>query len=200
MKPTWCGLDHDAWGLDHGTWSVLAHVFPRADVPVVQLSINATKDFAHHFALATKLAPLRERGILVLGSGNIVHNLRRLDWARPDAATDWAIRFDDAARDAILHRPEDVLKLSEHPDFALAVPTNEHFLPLVYLAGVAAGCERRPDVLIDGYFGGTVSMTSYTLEASCRPETVGTRRRAGSRSDRRAPGRDEHVETRFFNT
>ena len=173
VKPIWCGLDHDAWGLDHGTWSVLAHVFPRADVPVVQISLNATKDLEHHFRLATKLAPLRERGILILGSGNVVHNLRRLDWSRPDGATEWAVRFDDAAREVVTDRPEDVVGLAGHQDYALAVPTPDHFLPLVYLAGIAAQSGRRPEILIDGYFGGSLSMTSYTLDSSCRPETSG---------------------------
>jgi 4,5-DOPA dioxygenase extradiol len=169
VKPHWCGLDRDAWGLDHGTWSVLAHVFPNADVPVVQLSLNATKDDAYHLALAAKLAPLRDRGVLVLGSGNIVHNLRRLEWHRPDAAADWAVRFDDAARELLTTQPADVSRLREHPDFALAVPTPEHFLPVLYLAGLAAAANARPDVLVDGYFGGSLSMTSYGIGAPCPP-------------------------------
>jgi 4,5-DOPA dioxygenase extradiol len=173
VKPTWCGLDRDAWGLDHGAWSVLAHVFPQADVPVVQLSLNATKDDAYHLALATKLAALRERGVLVLGSGNVVHNLGRLDWQHPDSAADWAVRFDEAARELLATAPADIGKLREHPDFALAVPTPDHFLPLLYLAGLAAAAGARPDVLVEGYFGGSLSMTSYTLGAPCPPATTG---------------------------
>src|SRR6185369_2014762 len=89
LQPMYAGLDGEAWGLDHGTWSVLAHVFPRADVPVLQLSIHGSQDARYHFDLGARLAPLRDRGIMVVASGNVVHNLGRIDWQRPDAAFDW---------------------------------------------------------------------------------------------------------------
>ncbi|MGJ3558452.1 4,5-DOPA dioxygenase extradiol [Streptomyces sp. INA 01156] len=98
VKPTWVGQDIDSWGIDHGTWSVLMHAFPDASIPVVQLSLNAFKDFDHHMRLGRRLAPLREEGVLIIGSGNIVHNLRAVDFRQPDRGYDWALRFDDVAR------------------------------------------------------------------------------------------------------
>jgi 4,5-DOPA dioxygenase extradiol len=169
VKPRFVGLDEDAWGIDHGTWSVLAQMYPNADVPVVQLSINGTKDFAYHIALGALLAPLRERGILIIGSGNVVHNLGRVDPSMREGAFDWAVRFDEAAREIVTTRPADILELQKHPDFARAVPTPDHFIPLLYLAGIASASARTPAILVDGYALGSISMTSYTLDAECPP-------------------------------
>ncbi len=88
VKPTWVGLDNDQWGLDHGTWSVLAHIYPDADIPVIQLSINALKPMEYHVALGAQLSALRNRGVMVVASGNVVHNLSRVQWNRPNAAFD----------------------------------------------------------------------------------------------------------------
>ena len=159
-KPLWVGADHDQWGLDHGTWSVLAHLFPQADVPVVQLSINALKPQDYHFDLATRLAPLRERGVLIVASGNVVHNLRRIEWDRPDAGADWAHRFDDSIAQAMAEAPADVLKAVEHPDYPLAVPTPDHFIPLLYTAGLAAA-GNDAQALLRGYAMGSLSMSCY---------------------------------------
>lgn len=171
VKPTWCGLDRDQWGLDHGTWSVLAHIYPAANVPIVQLSINALKPLDYHFELGLKLAALQERGIMVVASGNVVHNLRRIQWNRPDAAFDWAERFDDAVAQQLSEAPDQVLRLVEHPEYAAAVPTPDHFIPLLYIAGMAAQRGAHLDALVRGYAMGSISMTCYGLGAeglSCR--------------------------------
>lgn len=166
-RPDHVGGDRDSWGLDHGTWSVLVHAFPDADIPVVQLSINALKPPQWHLELGARLAKLRERGILVMGSGNVVHNLRAIDWKQPDAGFDWARRFDEHAREVMTQRPGDAAALVEHPDYAMAAPTPEHFLPLLYTAGAAAAAGEPAKVLVDGYAYGSLSMISYGVGTEC---------------------------------
>lgn len=161
VKPHWVGADHDQWGLDHGTWSVLAHLFPGADVPVVQLSINAHKPLDYHLDLAARLHPLRRQGVMIVASGNVVHNLRRVEWNRPEAGTDWAHRFDDAVAQLMAEAPDNVLKAVEHPDYALAVPTPDHFIPLLYTAGLAAAAGTGAPALLRGYAMGSLSMSCY---------------------------------------
>jgi 4,5-DOPA dioxygenase extradiol len=163
IKPNWVGLDEDSWGIDHGTWSVLVHMFPRADVPVLQLSINALEPFAYHVDLGRRLAPLRERGVLIVASGNVVHNLRRIDWDRPDTAFDWTRRFDDAAKNIMTSNPADIVSLQQHTDFAMAAPTPEHFMPILYLAGLASAANTTVEPLIEGYTMGSLSMTAFAL-------------------------------------
>ncbi|MBE0532047.1 MAG: 4,5-DOPA dioxygenase extradiol [Rhodospirillales bacterium] len=163
VKPEWIGLDRDQWGLDHGTWSVLAHIYPEADVPVLQLSINALRPLDYHIALVRRLATLRGRGVMVLASGNVVHNLRRLRWDQPTLAYDWAERFDDAVAKQLSLDPGDILRVTEHPDFALAVPTPDHFIPLLYIAGLAAAEGATVEPLVRGYSMGSISMTCYGI-------------------------------------
>lgn len=168
VKPRWVGLDRDQWGLDHGTWSVLAHLYPEADVPVVQLSINALKPLDYHLDLAARLDPLRERGVMIVGSGNVVHNLARIRWDRPDAAFDWAERFDEAVAARLAEAPGDILQVAEHPDYPAAVPTPDHFIPLLYLAGLAA-LDGKADALVRGHALGSISMSCYGVGADVWP-------------------------------
>ena len=162
LAPFPVGLDEGEWGLDHGTWSVLVHVFPDADVPVVQLSLDRTLPAAAHLDLARRLAPLRDEGVLVVGSGNIVHNLRVMDWGIGDGeGFDWARRFD--ARGASLIEAGDDAALAAYEnlggDAALSIPTPEHYLPLLYVCAL-----RRPGEAVtfpvEGYTGGSISMTT----------------------------------------
>jgi 4,5-DOPA dioxygenase extradiol len=135
---------------------------------VAQLSINATKPWDYHMELGARLAPLRRDGVLIVGSGNVVHNLRRV---RPDMAGtgfDWARRFDEDAKAIMLDDPTAVTGLTAHADFAMAAPTPDHFIPLLYLAGLAAEASHPADILVDGNAAGSLSMTAYTLDISCQ--------------------------------
>ena len=161
--PIWVGRHVDSWGIDHGTWSVLARMFPEANVPVVQLSIDSTKTLAEHIDLGARLAPLRDEGVLVLASGNVVHNLRRIDWSQPDGGFDWAMDFDAAARRIVAEDPRALADLVNEPSFALAVPTPDHFLPLAYLCGVAAAGRQTAEVLVGGPAFGSLTMTSFVV-------------------------------------
>jgi 4,5-DOPA dioxygenase extradiol len=163
VHPTWVGADIDSWGIDHGTWSVLLHAFPDASIPVVQLSINAEKGLDYHLDLGAKLAPLRDRGVLVVASGNVVHNLAGMNRGLVDDGFDWAQRFDESAKQQMLTDPTSVATLDAHRDYHSAVPTPDHFIPLLYLAGLAGSADDGVDVLVDGYTYGSLSMTAYTL-------------------------------------
>ena len=158
LAPVDVGLDR-TWGLDHGTWSVLVHAFPDASVPVVQLSIDGMQPPRFHYELGRKLAPLRDEGVLVIGSGNVVHNLRVLNRRDDAPAFDWAVRFNDRVRDALARRDHDVLidygTLGE--DAALSVPTPEHYLPLLYVAALQADGESM-SFAVDGIDKGSLGM------------------------------------------
>jgi 4,5-DOPA dioxygenase extradiol len=163
-KPRWIGLDVDGWGLDHGTWSVLVHAFPDADIPVIQLSVNALEGYDEHFDLGVRLAPLRAQGILVLGSGNVVHNLGLLDRSAGETASAWAARFNEACTSLMVEDPQRTSSLADHPDYRRAVPTPDHFLPLAPIAGMAAASGTSATVLVDGYLGGSLSMAAYRID------------------------------------
>ena len=159
LAPLPVGADH-ARGLDHGTWSVLCHVFPQADVPVVQLSIDEMQPPAFHYGLGERLRPLRDEGILLLGSGDVVHNLHAYAWGRhPQEPYDWALRFEARVRAALTSA--DHAALIDYPslgrDALLAVPTPEHYLPLLYVLGASVAGEPV-SFPVEGVDGGSVSM------------------------------------------
>jgi len=172
LAPLPVTLDN-SWGLDHGTWSVLRHVYPDADVPVVQLSIDETQPASFHFEIGRKLAPLREERVLIVGSGNLVHNLHTYAWGRhmPDPY-DWAVRFETEAKQMMVageYKPLiDYEKLGR--EAMLSIPTPDHYLPLLYV--IAA--RQQGEVItfpIEGVDGGSISMLSVQVgqAASSRP-------------------------------
>jgi 4,5-DOPA dioxygenase extradiol len=154
-----------SWGFDHGTWSVLVHVFPAADVPVVQLSIDETQPPQFHYELGRRLAPLRDENILVVASGNIVHNLHTFAWGRhPVEPFDWATRFEARVRELLLSRDDEPLVNYESlgGDALLSVPTPDHYLPLLYVLGM----RRESDAItfpVEGVDGGSVSMLAVDM-------------------------------------
>jgi len=169
LAPVQVGRDQDSWGLDHGTWSVLAHVFPQADIPVLQLALHAEEDPEYHIELGRRLAPLRERGVFIFGSGNVVHNLRRMDRAWAEGGFDWAERFDAEVLDVMTRRPGELARVEALADFPLAAPTPEHFLPLYYLAGLCEAAGEPAQAFIRGATMGSLTMTSYVLGAPPQP-------------------------------
>lgn len=136
LAPTPVQMDQ-SWGLDHGSWSVLCKMYPAADVPVLQLSIDLTQDAAFHLDLGRRLAVLRDEGVLIVGSGNLVHNLRTVVWDGTAPAFEWAQRFNRTMRDCLLtdDRAQLLNAMTADPDARLSVPTPEHFLPLLYIVG-----------------------------------------------------------------
>jgi 4,5-DOPA dioxygenase extradiol len=134
LQPTAVLADQD-WGLDHGSWAVLLHMYPEVSIPVVQLSIDARASAAEHYVLAQRLRPLRDEGVLILGSGNVVHNLPRMQRDPAASAYDWALRFETIVNDAVLRRDhESLIHHERHGDAArLSIPTPEHYLPLIYI-------------------------------------------------------------------
>jgi 4,5-DOPA dioxygenase extradiol len=164
LAPVEVRLD-DSWGLDHGTWSVLKHVYPAADIPIVQLSIDETKPARFHFDLGRKLARLRAEGVLIIGSGNLVHNLHAYAWGRHSRDPyDWAVRFESAAREVM--QTGDFGPLVNYEslgrDALLSIPTPDHYLPLLYVLG----CHQKDENIgfpVEGVDGGSISMLSVQI-------------------------------------
>jgi len=163
VQSTNVGLNHD-WGLDHGTWTVVRHMYPEANIPVVQLSIDFYKPAAFHYKLAEELASLRGKGILIIGSGNMVHNLRMVDWQNmntPDYGFDWAKEMNEIFKTNI--EKADHQSLIEYQNLGsaarLAVPTPDHYFPLIYALGLQ-NSKDEIEFFNDKYVGGSLSMTS----------------------------------------
>lgn len=152
----------ERWGLDHGSWSLLKHMFPAGDVPVVQLSLDRDLNPAQHYALASKLQPLRDEGVLILGSGNIVHALQYAQWDGDAAPYDWAVEFDLAIRECLVARNHDgLIRYREllGRSAELSAPTEEHYLPLLYVAAL----QREAELLTffnEGFQMASISMRS----------------------------------------
>lgn len=152
------------WGLDHGSWSILIHLAPKANIPVIQLSLDKTKSAMFHYQLAQQLKRLRNKGILIVGSGNIVHNLKEIDWQNPNSGYDWAIEFDEKIKQLILSSDHDaIVNYHQYNRLAhLAIPTNEHFLPLIYALALQ---DKHDDIsfFADKLTLGSISMRSVKL-------------------------------------
>jgi 4,5-DOPA dioxygenase extradiol len=158
----------ESWGLDHGTWSVLRHAYPSADVPVVQLSIDKSQPPSFHFEIGRRLAPLREEGVLIVGSGNLVHNLHTYAWGRQmPAPYDWAIRFETEVKGLLM--AGDSTPLIDYESLGrealLSIPTPDHYLPLLYVIG----SRQQNDPVsfpVEGIDGGSISMLSIQIGKS----------------------------------
>jgi 4,5-DOPA dioxygenase extradiol len=145
------------WGLDHGAWSVLLRLFPDADIPIFQVSLNAALSATDHYALGKRLAPLREEGVLLLGSGNVVHNLAEIDWNEDAEPFDWALEFDRSLKNHLLSRNDQALVQYEKlPQNSLAVPTPDHYLPFLWMLGAAQG--TRASFPYEGFQNASMSM------------------------------------------
>jgi 4,5-DOPA dioxygenase extradiol len=153
------------WGLDHGTWSVLRHVYPEADVPVVQLSIDENQPSSFHYEIGKRLVPLREEGVLIAGSGNLVHNLHAYAWGKHTVQPyDWAVRFERNAKELLLAADDRPLVNYESlgRDALLSIPTPDHYLPLLYVLGTRIGGERL-SFPVEGVDGGSISMLAVQI-------------------------------------
>lgn len=157
---------HNDWGLDHGAWSVLVHMYPAADIPVVQLSIDAMRPPRYHYEIGQALRPLRDKGVLVLGSGGIVHNLGRVDWTNSLPPPDWASEFDELVKGRVLAAADETL--IDYPLLGeaarLSIPTPDHYLPLLYVLGSRMKGEAAT-IPMTGFDLGTISMTAVQLGA-----------------------------------
>jgi len=163
VKKTAVGLDTQ-WGLDHGTWALLAKLYPDADIPVVQMSLDRTLTPLEHYEIGKELRPLRNEGVLILGSGNLVHNLNHLNYSQSEKSADWAIEFDEAIKELLLQGDhQSILEFETLGEIAkLSVPTPEHFLPLIYIIALQ---EKNEKIIfpVEGMTLGSISMRSVLI-------------------------------------
>lgn len=164
LAPLHVGQDNEEWGLDHGSWSVLRHIYPNADIPVIEMSIDYTQSMQWHYELGTQLQALRQKGVLLIGSGNIVHNLRMVDWHEPNGGYDWAKIGDEKLRNLISNGNIDTLANYQFlgKEVNLCIPTPDHYIPMLYTLGLKT---EKDDIQ---YFNqqlvmGSLSMTSFIL-------------------------------------
>jgi 4,5-DOPA dioxygenase extradiol len=154
---------HDFAGFPPELFAVLVHMYPDANVPVVQLSIDARLGFDDHVRIGASLDALRDEGVLILGSGNLVHNLGRIDWLNDEGGHAWAVEFDAWAREVLADDPSKLVAAPERSDFALAHPTPDHFIPALYIAGVAVASGGDVRIVTGGCALGSISMTSFAV-------------------------------------
>lgn len=154
----------NSWGLDHGTWSILKHIYPKTDIPVIQLSIDKNKSIQEHYEVAKKLQILRNEGVLIIGSGNIVHNLGAIKWNGDKNPYHWAMHFNSQIKLAILNNDmEKILNYFNINGSKESVPTSEHFIPLVYILGVGKSNEKA-EFFTEGFEMGSLSMDSFIVK------------------------------------
>lgn len=165
IQKTSVGLDYNEWGYDHGAWSVIKHIYPKADIPMIEMSIDHYQKPEYHYELARELAFLRTRGVLIIGSGNIVHNLREVNWQDEDAAFDWAEETNSKVKKAIIDSDHTVLIDMQYQNaaFKRAVPTAEHYIPLLYTLGLQTKTDKI-SFFNDKIIMGSISMTGILIQ------------------------------------
>ena len=158
------GLDTKEWGFDHGSWSVIKHIYPKADIPMIQLSIDHYATFEQHYKLAKQLSYLREQGVLIVGSGNIVHNLRAVDWHQRVDGYDWAVEVRDNVNQWLLEqRHDELISITQRGgNYRMAIPTSEHYIPLLYAAALQDENEKLT-LFNDKLTMGSLSMTGVKI-------------------------------------
>lgn len=157
-------LEDEKWGLDHGAWSILKHLYPAADIPVFQMSLDYTRGPEYHYNLGKELNALRDKGVLIIGSGNIVHNLGVLDWRNPESKFDWGVEFDAKVKDSLINKNHNnLVQYEKMGEIArLSVPTNEHYLPMLYAVALQREKEQV-SFLYEHIEMGSISMRCFKI-------------------------------------